>query len=65
MLPARRIEDRIRVLCGRIASAPDRELDDILAELQITIHEYTRRCENRISATVLAWRAAPPERRRA
>jgi len=65
MFPARRIEDRIRLLCTRVAFAPERELVKVLCELQSTIHEYTRRAENRISASVLTWRTLPHERHKA
>jgi hypothetical protein len=61
----RRIDDRIRELCARVASAPESETAAILAELQTTIHEYTRRTQNRFSATVLSWRAFRGERRKA
>jgi hypothetical protein len=64
MPPARRIEDRIRELCARVKSAPERELADILCELQAATHEYTRRTENRISATILSWRTMLPDRRK-
>jgi hypothetical protein len=64
MHPSRRIEDRIRELCARIKSAPERELVQILSELRAATHEYTRRTENRISATVLSWRTILPERRK-
>ena len=65
MPPARRIEDRIRQLCARVTSAHDLELVKVLAELRSAIHEYTRRSENRISATVFSWRTIPHERRKA
>jgi hypothetical protein len=65
MPPARRIEDRIRELCAQVGSAPERELVKILSELQSTIHEYARRTENKISASVLSWRTFPRERRKA
>jgi hypothetical protein len=65
MPPARRIEDRIRALCTRVASADEHDLVKVLCELQSTIHEYTRRAENRISASILSWRAFRPERRKA
>jgi len=61
----RRIEDRIRTLCARVASADGEDLVKVLCELQSTIHEYTRRAENRISATVLTWRTFWQERRKA
>jgi hypothetical protein len=64
MAPSRRIEDRIRDLCARLESAPECELVQILSELHATTHEYTRRTENRISATILSWRTLPPERRK-
>lgn len=63
--PTRRIDDRIRELCTRVASAPECEVAAILAELQTTIHEYTRRTQNRLSATVLSWRTYRGERRKA
>ena len=64
MIPARRIEDRIRILCARVSTAPERDLLKVLSELQSTIHEYTRRTENRISASILSWRTFPQERRK-
>jgi hypothetical protein len=63
--PTRRIDDRIRDLCTRVASAPENEMNAILSELQTTIHEYTRRTQNRLSATVLSWRTYRGERRKA
>jgi hypothetical protein len=65
MPPTRRIEDHIRVLCARVSSAQERDLVKVLCELQSTIHEYTRRSENKISASVLSWRTFPRERRKA
>ena len=64
MHPTRRIEDRIRGLCARIRTAQEHELVQVLSELQSAIHEYTRRTENRVSATILSWREYPQERRK-
>jgi hypothetical protein len=63
--PTRRIDDRIRDLCSRVTSAPECEVAAILSELQTTIYEYTRRTQNRLSATVLSWRTYRGERRKA
>jgi hypothetical protein len=59
------MEDRIRELCARVKSAPESELVQILSELNAATHEFTRRAENRISATVFSWRTVLPERRKA
>jgi len=63
-LPGRRIEDRIRELCARIAVAPSEEVATILSELEIAMCEHARRLDNKTTATVIAWPESPRDRRR-
>ena len=65
MAPSRRLEDRIRSLCVRLALCEDHEFHDVLAELKAAMNEHTLRTQNRASATVLAWPRFPNERRKA
>jgi hypothetical protein len=39
----RRLEDRIRVLCTKAASAPDSEVEPVLKELRLALAEHARR----------------------
>ena len=39
MVPTRRVEDQIRKLCDRAANAEGEQLEAIVAELQVRIHE--------------------------
>ena len=39
----RRLEDRIRELCGKAVSAPDDELGPIIKELQAALREHNER----------------------
>jgi hypothetical protein len=42
-MPFRRLEDRIRVLCAKAASAPPSEAGAILEELKAALAEHTKR----------------------
>jgi hypothetical protein len=64
MVPTRRIEDRMRKLCERASQAEGEELEAIVTELQITIHEYLRRMGNNMLAGVLRFPKIPEERRK-
>jgi hypothetical protein len=64
MAPTRRIEDRMRKLCERATHAEGEELEAIVTELQITIHEYLRRMGNNMLAGVLRFPKIPEERRK-
>jgi hypothetical protein len=63
-LPGRRIEDRIRELCARIAVAQGEEVAEMLSELQIAMHEHARRVDNETTAAVITWPVFPKERRK-
>jgi len=39
----RRLEDRIRELCGRAVSVPDDELGTIIKELRAALHEHNQK----------------------
>ena len=39
----RRLEDRIRELCGKVVSAPDDEIGPIIEELKVALREHSRR----------------------
>ena len=41
-MPGRRLEDRIRELCAKAASASDAETVPILQELRQALHEHAR-----------------------
>jgi hypothetical protein len=49
--PADSIEDRIRELCARAASAPESEWEPIVAELKSLIHEYVTRTRELAAAS--------------
>jgi len=42
-MPARRLEDRIRELCAKAASAPAREAEVVLKELRLALAEHAKR----------------------
>jgi len=42
-VPARRLEDRIRTLCGKAATASPSEVNKVLEELKQALAEHTRR----------------------
>ncbi|HEY7098523.1 MAG TPA: hypothetical protein VH437_17485 [Terriglobales bacterium] len=63
MPPSRRIDDRIRELCGRIVSANDSESETLVSELRVALSEYTRRVD-KTSAVVLSWPEFPRDRRK-
>ncbi len=41
--PARRLEDRIRNLCGKAVPQTDSELAEVLFDLRAALHEHTQR----------------------
>ena len=41
-MPSRRLEDRIRELCAKAATASDDETIDVLQELRRALHEHAR-----------------------
>jgi hypothetical protein len=43
LVPSRRLDDRIRSLCAKAASAPPAEAGEVLAELKEALAEHTRR----------------------
>jgi len=65
MPPARRLEDRIRELSARLASAENGEFERVLAELRDAMNEHTQRFKNKISSTLLRWQGSQRERRKA
>lgn len=42
-MPSRRLDDRIRALCARAASAHDSESEAVLEELKAALSEHTKR----------------------
>ncbi len=42
MMPGRRLEDRIRELCAKAATASDAEIVQVLQELRHALHEHAR-----------------------
>jgi hypothetical protein len=60
---SRRLEDRIRSLSARLASATESEFPSLLAELRAVLSEHALRMENKASATVISWPQPPNERR--
>ena len=64
MVPTRRIEDRMRELCEGATHAKGEQLEAVLVDLQITIHEYLRRMGNNMLAGVLKFPDVPEERRK-
>ena len=42
-MPSRRLDDRIRVLCAKAASARDSEAEEVLEELKAALSEHTKR----------------------
>jgi hypothetical protein len=42
MMPSRRLEDRIRELCAKAATASDAETVEVLQELRRALHEHAR-----------------------
>jgi len=42
-MPDRRLEDRIRELCAKAASAPAHEVQVVLKELRVALAEHARR----------------------
>ena len=59
----RRLEDKIRELCGAVASCPDPELASTLSKLELALFEYMRRIQNKSAAAVFGWPDFPRERR--
>jgi hypothetical protein len=65
VLPARRLNDRIRELCAEaVATKSSHEVKSILAELQSAIRQYTQRLRNRAAAVLSGCLDLPPERRK-
>jgi hypothetical protein len=62
--PIRRLEDRIRELCARVATASEHEQEQILTELQTAVTEYMRRADNKLLATIFDWPQIPIVERR-
>jgi len=42
-VPSRRLEDRIRELCGKVLTARNSELYEVLSDLQSALHEHGER----------------------
>jgi hypothetical protein len=63
-MPSRRLEDRIRELSVRIASTPNTEFQSVLSDLQVAMHEFARRLENKTSASIFDFPDLAAERRK-
>lgn len=46
-MPSRRLEDRIRYLCGKIVKAENSELESISEDLRASLHENAERLRTR------------------
>jgi len=55
-MPARRLEDRIRVLCARALYTQGTEWSETVHELQLAIQEHALRVANLASAATVAGR---------
>ena len=42
-MPSRRLEDRIRQLCAKAVAAPESDLEPVITELKLALHEHTER----------------------
>jgi hypothetical protein len=42
-MPSRRLEDRIRELCAKAVAAPESDLEPVIGELKVALHEHTER----------------------
>jgi hypothetical protein len=62
---SRRLDDRIRKLCAKVASSRDPdELNEALPELKSAIHEAIERLRNRAAVVLSGRRDVPPDRRK-
>jgi len=65
VLPARRVQDRVRELCAEaVAAKSSHKVKSILAELQAAIRQYTQRLRIRAAAVLSGCADLPPERRK-
>lgn len=62
-VPSRRIDDRIRDLCAKVASSEGNDYEPVLSELKAALREHTDRLR-KMAAERLAKRAAPSKDRR-
>jgi hypothetical protein len=62
-MPARRLEDRIRELCGRALYEKEPEWNATIHELQLAIKEHILRTANLAKAVTVAGRPVVKERR--
>jgi hypothetical protein len=75
MAPARRLEDRIRELCIRVANAKNEDFVESVRTLRTLLNEFTqlqmalsdlmRRTESKTAASLLSWPEFPRDRRHA
>ena len=42
-MPSRRLEDRIRQLCAKAVAAAESDLEPVITELKLALHEHTER----------------------
>jgi hypothetical protein len=62
---ARRVDDRIRELCAEaVAAKSSHKAREVLAELQVALHQYTQRLRNRAAALLTGCPDLPPEHRK-
>ncbi len=62
-VPSRRIDDRIRDLCAKVASSEGNDYEPTLSELKAALREHTGRLR-KMAAESLAKKAAPFKDRR-
>ena len=62
-VPSRRIDDRIRDLCAKVASSEGNDYEPTISELNAALREHTDRLR-KMAAESLAKKAAPVKDRR-
>ena len=63
---ARRLDDRIRELCARLVGSSEcRDVNQILSELKVALHESIERLRGRAAAGLNGRRDFPEDKRKA
>ena len=60
---SRRLDDRIRHLCGNVVRAREAELEPAITELKVALREHTVRLRKLTGQTLAGKTSPPPERR--
>ena len=61
---SRRLEDRIRDLCAKVAAAPQAELQTAITNLRAALREHALRIENKATKDLLKGPGKPDRRKR-